>query len=122
MRGAGSGVYEVRGALVTVRLRLVDEVVRLFVVELVAVPVLSRGPLDVGDPVAILLRVVDGEAARLALRSDGLSLIQEPGELFLWVRGITGVVVLVPDRGPHLEEADRVRVAVLQVVQAGLCQ
>src|ERR671917_33144 len=93
-----------------------EEGVGFVELELVAAAVLLGGALDVGDPFAELLGVGDGLAAGLALGFDGLGGVEEPVELFVGVVGVAGVVALVPDAQAHLEEADAVGVAEVEVL------
>ena len=90
--------------------------------ELVAAAELFGGAFDVGDPFAELAGVVDRLAAADALGFDGFGLVEEPVELFVGVVGVAGVVALVPDAQAHLEEADGVGVAEVEVLQAGFDQ
>jgi hypothetical protein len=91
---------------------------------LVAIAVLLRGPLDVGDPVAPLARVLQeghvpaGDALLLLVQR----VVDEPLELELRLVPVAGVLALVPDRRAHLEVADRVRVAEVDVRHPGLHQ
>ena len=86
----------------------------------VAAAVLRGGALDVRDPLAELLRVGDRLAARDALLLDRLGLVEEPLDLQLGLLGEALVGALVPDPDAHLEEADGVGVAVVEVLDAGL--
>ena len=97
-----------------------DQAVGLAEAERVAAAVLLGGALDVGDPLAELLRVGDRLAARDALLLDRLGLVEEPLELQLGLLGEALVGALVPDPDAHLEEADRVGVAEVEVLDAGL--
>ena len=87
---------------------------------LVAAPVLLGRALDVGDPLAELVRVVDRLARDEPLLLDRLGLVEEPLHLQLGLVGVAGVGALVPDPDAHLEEADGVRVAEVEVLQARL--
>ena len=87
---------------------------------LVAVAVLLGGPLDVGDPLAVGVRVVDRLARRHPLLLDLLGGVQEPLDLQLRLLRVAGVLALVPDPDAHLEEPDRVGVAEVEVLHAGL--
>ena len=53
---------------------------------------------------------------------DLLGLVEEPLDLQLGLLGVAGVVALVPDADAHLEEADGVRVAEVEVLHARLDQ
>ena len=86
----------------------------------VAAAVLRGGALDVRDPFAELLRVGDRLAACDALLLDLLGGVEEPLDLQLGLLGEALVVALVPDPDAHLEEADGVGVAVVEVLDAGL--
>ncbi len=88
----------------------------------VAAAVLRGGALDVGDPVAELLGIGDRLAARDALLLDRLGLVEEPLDLQLRLVGEARVRALVPGADAHLEEADRVGVAVVEVLHARLDQ
>ena len=88
--------------------------------QLVAAAVLLGGALDVGDPLAELVRVGDGLAAREPLLLDALGGVEEPLGLQLGLLGEAGVLALVPDPDAHLEEADRVGVAEVEVLDARL--
>ena len=59
---------------------------------------------------------------RDALRLDLLGVVEEPVDLLLGIVGVAGVVAVVPDAHAHLEEADRVGVAEVEVLQARLDQ
>ena len=88
--------------------------------QLVAAAVLLGGALDVGDPVAVLVRVGDRLARGDALLLDGLGLVEEPLDLQLGLLREAGVRALVPDPDAHLEEADGVRVAEVEVLHPRL--
>ena len=88
---------------------------------LVAVAVLLGGAFDVGDPFAELAGVGDRLAAADALVFDRFGGVQEPVDLLLRVVGVARVFAF-PDRGAHLEVAERVGVAVVDVGQVGLDQ
>ena len=111
-RGRGSGGLRGR--------RRPQQAVGLVELELVAAAVLLGGALDVGDPFAEAVGVVDRLARDQALALDRLGLVEEPLHLQLGLVGVAGVGALVPDPDAHLEEADRVGVAEVEVLQAGL--
>ena len=102
--------------------RLAEQAVGLAEAQPVAAAVLLGGALDVGDPVAELVRVGDGLAAGDPLLLDRLGLVEEPLDLQLGLVGEAGVGALVPDPDAHLEEADGVGVAEVEVLHAGLDQ
>ncbi len=87
---------------------------------LVAAAELLGGALDVGDPLAEGVGVVDRLAGGDALRLDGLGLVEEPLHLQLGLLRVAGVLALVPDPDAHLEEPDRVGVAEVEVLHARL--
>ena len=99
---------------------LLEQPLRLVEAQLVAAAVLLGGALDVGDPLAELARVVDRLAGREALLLDLLGGVEEPLGLQLGLLGEAGVLALVPDPDAHLEEADRVGVAEVEVLDARL--
>ena len=100
----------------------VEELVGLVELGLVAAAELFGGAFDVGDPFAVLVGVVDRLAAADALVFDGLGGVEEPVELFVGVVWVAGVFALVPDAQAHLEVADRVGVAEVEVLQPGFDQ
>ena len=99
---------------------LLEQPLRLVEAELVAAAVLLGGALDVGDPLAELARVVDRLAGREALLLDLLGGVEEPLGLQLGLLGEAGVLALVPDPDAHLEEADGVGVAEVEVLDPRL--
>ena len=115
-RGGGGSGRRGRGA------GAAEQAVGLAEAQPVAAAVLLGGALDVGDPVAELVRVGDGLARADALLLDRLGLVEEPLDLELGLLGEAGVVALVPDPHAHLEEADGVGVAEVEVLDAGLHQ
>ena len=90
--------------------------------QLVAAAELLGRALDVGDPLAELVRVGDGLAVGDALLLDRFGLVEEPLDLQLGLVGVAGVGAVVPDAHAHLEEAHGVAVAAVHVRQPGLDQ
>ena len=97
-----------------------QQAVGLVELGLVAAAVLLGGALDVGDPLAELVRVGDRLARDEPLALDRLGLVEEPLDLQLGLLGVAGVGALVPDPDAHLEEADGVGVAEVEVLHARL--
>ena len=99
-----------------------EEPARLVEPQLVPAAVLLGGALDVGDPLAPLRRVLAevGVAPGDPLALERERLVDEPLGLQLGLVGVALVRALVPDAHPHLEEADGVGVAVVEVLDAGL--
>ena len=89
---------------------------------LVAAAVLLGRALDVGDPLAEAVRVVDRLARRHPRLLDLLGVVQEPLDLQLRLLRVARVLALVPDPDAHLEEPDRVGVAEVEVLHARLDQ
>ena len=102
------------------RRRRREQPVGLLELGLVAAAVLRGGALDVGDPLAELVRVGDRLARDEPLALDRLGLVEEPLDLQLGLLRVAGVGALVPDPDAHLEEADRVGVAEVEVLHARL--
>ena len=97
-----------------------EQPVGLAEAQLVAPAVLRGRPLDVGDPLAELLRVGDRLAAGDALLLDLLGGVEEPLDLQLGLVREALVRALVPDPDAHLEEPDGVGVAEVEVLHARL--
>ena len=66
------------------------------------------------------VRVVDRLAGRDPRLLDGLGVVEEPLDLQLGLVGVAGVLALVPDPDAHLEEADGVGVAEVEVLHPRL--
>ena len=98
-----------------------EQLVGFVEAELVAAAVLLGGAFDVGDPFAELVGVVDRLAALDALLHDAFGGVEEPVELLVGVFAEAGVVAF-PDRDAHLEVAEAVGVAVVDVGEVGLDQ
>src|SRR4051794_28845461 len=99
--------------------RVPEEAAGVVEAQLVPAAVFGRRPLDVGDPLPVALRVVDGLAGRNARGLDLDGVVDEPLELKLRALWIAGVLALVPDAVAHLEEPQRVPVAACEVPHAG---
>jgi len=76
---------------------VLEQVLGVGELELVAAAVLLGGELDVGDPVAVLVGVVDRLAGGDALGLDGFGAVQEPVDLLLGGRLVINKKNAVPD-------------------------